>query len=80
MPSHAAQPVVARDRLPRRESEALVVAVDSPACRVWTSRVSPSVFRLVLARLAHDDRWRNTAARELRRWATFPHIHIHVFS
>ncbi len=29
---HAAQPVVARDRLPRRESEVRVVEVDSPAC------------------------------------------------
>jgi len=29
-----AQPVVARDRLPRRESEAQVVEVDLPACRV----------------------------------------------
>jgi len=31
--------------------------------------VSPSVVRLVVAYLAHEGRWRNTAARELRRWA-----------
>jgi len=32
--NRAAQQVVARDRLPRRESEVLVSEVDLPACRV----------------------------------------------
>jgi hypothetical protein len=31
--------------------------------------VSPSVVHLVLSPFAHEGRWRNTAARELRRWA-----------